>query len=244
MLNPVGKQSLAALLVLIALVSTGASEQVARRPQPTSHTIRNIEGWTVHVDGRLLSGPDKAAGDAALRLLSNRLYDIGLILPPDKVERLRRVPIWIDRTCGELTSEQYHPDAGWLREHGYDPAMAKCVQVPDAASFASAHFQHEQPWAVLHELAHAYHDQVLSFDNPQIEAAWRRFVDSGRYKSVLHLSGHCRPHYGLTDAKEFFAEMTEAYFGSNDFFPFNSEELRHEEPELYALMAKIWGPVP
>jgi hypothetical protein len=230
--------------LLVSMVPVQGAEKKTAHPQPSSHSTRNIEGWTVHVDDRLLDGADKSVGDVALRVLSNRLYDIALILPADKVERLRRVPIWIDRSCGELNSEQYHPDAGWLRQHGYDPAMAKCVQIPDAASFASAHFQHEQPWAVLHELAHAYHDQVLSFNNPEIEAAWRRFVDSGRYKSVLHLSGRNRPHYGLTDAKEFFAEITEAYFGSNDFFPFNSEELRHEEPELYALMAKIWGPVP
>ena len=28
-------------------------------------------------------------------------------------------------------------------------------------------------------------------------------------------------HYALTNHKEFFAEMSEAYFGMNDFFPFN-----------------------
>ena len=26
----------------------------------------------------------------------------------------------------------------------------------------------KHPYAVLHELAHAYHDQVLSFDNPEV----------------------------------------------------------------------------
>jgi hypothetical protein len=47
----------------------------------------------------------------------------------------------------------------------------------------------------------------------------------------------------LTDQKEFFAEMTEAYFGMNDFFPFNRGELKDAEPEIHALMKKIWeGP--
>jgi hypothetical protein len=45
----------------------------------------------------------------------------------------------------------------------------------------------------------------------------------------------------LTNEKEFFAEMTEAYFGHNDFFPFNRAELKQEEPELYELLTKIWG---
>ena len=40
----------------------------------------------------------------------------------------------------------------------------------------------------------------------------------------------------LTDHKEFFAEMSEAYFGMNDFFPFNRAELKREEPELFLLL--------
>jgi hypothetical protein len=48
----------------------------------------------------------------------------------------------------------------------------------------------------------------------------------------------------MTNEKEFFAEMTECYFGVNDFFPFTNAELRDAEPEIYALLAQIWGPVP
>ena len=56
--------------------------------------------------------------------------------------------------------------------------------------------------------------------------------------------GHTREHYGITDQKEFFAEMTESYFGSNDFYPFVAGELKQAEPETFALMAEIWGPLP
>jgi len=49
-------------------------------------------------------------------------------------------------------------------------------------------------------------------------------------------------HYGLTDHKEFFAEMSEAYFGMDDFFPFNRAELMTAEPEIYALLRSIWEP--
>ena len=53
-----------------------------------------------------------------------------------------------------------------------------------------------------------------------------------------------REHYGLTNQKEFFAEMTECYFGSNDFYPFVTGELMQAEPEIFALLAEIWGPLP
>jgi hypothetical protein len=213
-------------------------------PKPTAHTSQQIEGWTVQVDSRLLQGPDKDLGDRALRLLANRLYSIVLIVPADRLTRLQKVPIRLDKTNGKLVSPQYHPSVEWLKENGYDPTLAKCVHIPDAAYFASPRMCYQQPWAVLHELAHSYHDQALDFENPEIKAAWRHFVDSGRYKSVLHIDGRMRPHYALTDQKEFFAEMSESYLGVNDFYPFNSAELKRDEPELFALLAKIWGPLP
>src|ERR1700729_3911015 len=88
-------------------------------PIPTSHTKRDIEGWTVHIDDRLLADADKELGDHALRILANRLYDIKHVLPADKVARLQKVPIWIDKTHGKLRPAQYHPSAGWLKANGY-----------------------------------------------------------------------------------------------------------------------------
>jgi hypothetical protein len=213
-------------------------------PIPKSHTTRDLEGWTVHIDDRLLAGPDKELGDRAVRLLASRLADIKLVLAADRQARLQKVAIWLDRTHGKLRAAQYHPSGGWLKQNGYDAAVAKCVHIPDAAEWASARHQHVQPWSVLHELAHAYHDQVLGWDDAEIKAAYERFVRSGRYKSVLHISGRELPHYALTNEKEFFAEMTEAYLGRNDFYPFNAAELRREEPELFKLLEKIWGPLP
>lgn len=212
----------------------------AEAAKPTAHTTREIEGWTVHIDRRLLAGADIPLGDRALRILGARLIAITLVVPADKVKRLQAVPLWVDLTHGKLKSMQYHPSVEWLKENGYDSSLAKCVHIPDAAYFASYDIQFQQPWAVLHELAHAYHDQVLGFENAEILAAWRKFTESGKYKSVPHMNGRMRPHYGLTDQKEFFAEMTETYFGMNDFYPFNRPELQREEPQLTALLGRIW----
>jgi hypothetical protein len=33
-------------------------------------------------------------------------------------------------------------------------------------------------------------------------------------------------------------------FGQNDFYPFNRAELQRDEPEIFKLLAKIWGPIP
>ena len=215
-------------LLLVGWCCLSATRVVAEEDnaKPTANTIRDIEGWTVHIDDRLLAGADKELGERALRILSNRLYDIKLVVAVDKVTRLQKVPIWLDRTHGKLRPAQYHPSAGWLKANGYSESLARCVHIPNAADFVSLHHQQVQPWSVLHELAHAYHDQVLGFEDAAIKAAWVRFRDNGKYDKTLHISGKQVRHYGLTNQMEFFAEMTEAYFGHNDFFPFNRAELK------------------
>ena len=75
----------------------------------------------------------------------------------------------------------------------------------------------------------------------RIEQAYRRFKGSGHGDAALLYNGQRVKHYALTDPKEFFAEMTEAYIGSNDFFPFNGAELLTAEPEVFQLMLDISG---
>lgn len=213
-------------------------------PLPTKHVTRDIEGWTVRVDERLLDPENRAVGDRALKLLTARLVCITAVMPEKSLVKLRAVPIQIDLTHGKLWNMQYHPSAQWLTNNGYSVSLAKCVHIPAVKYFLSPFENHRQPSAVLHELAHGYHDQVLGFDEPRIKAAWRKFRDSGKYKSVLTSPGGEREHYALTDQKEFFAEMTESYLAVNDFFPFVAGELKREEPEIFQLLGDIWGPLP
>jgi len=196
----------------------------------------------VRIDDRLLAPPNDALGTRALRLLEAKLADITFVVAQEPLARLRAVPIVIDLKHGRLRIMQYHPSAGWLEAHGYARDLAKCVHIPEAADLVTRRNINEQPWVVLHELAHAYHDQVLGFDEPRIREAYERFKKSGHGDSALLYDGKRVRHYGLTDHKEFFAEMSEAYFGMDDFFPFNRAELMTAEPEIYALLRSIWEP--
>ncbi len=232
-------------LTLFAFAHSLALASAAEKPAlPTAHTTRNIEGWNVRVDDRLLEGDAAERGERALKLLTARLVAITIVVPEPALAKLRAVTIELDRDYGSLAAMQYHPGAEWLKNNGYSPDLVKCVHIPEVGSFLSPFENHRMPWVVLHELAHAYHDQVLGFDEPRVTQAWKKFCDSGKYKSVLTSPGHLREHYGLNNPKEFFAEMTESYFGSNDFYPFVAGDLKQAEPEIFALMAEIWGPLP
>jgi hypothetical protein len=233
------------LFPLITLVGVAALAAATDKPSiPAVHRSRVIEGWTIRVDDRLLQEVHGEAGGRALKLLEARLAAITMVVPEPALSKLRGVVIELDLDYAGLRPMQYHPAGGWLKEHGYSESLARCVHIPELEGFLSPFENHRMPWAVLHELSHAYHDQVLGFDEPRIIAAWKKFRDSGKYASVLTSYGTMREHYGLTNEKEFFAEMTESYFGSNDFYPFVAGELKQAEPEIFALMAGIWGALP
>ncbi|MFO0804795.1 MAG: hypothetical protein U0791_16935 [Gemmataceae bacterium] len=209
-------------------------------PRPASYTAKTIEGWTVRVDDRLFKAPDDETGRIALRFLEAKLSEIKLVVPADKVKKLQTVTIVLDLNNGDLGPMQYHPGKEWLKSHGHPEDLHRCVHLPRAKDVATVRNTREQPWVILHELAHAYHDQVLGFDEPRVKEAYEKFKKSGRGEKALLYDGRRVKHYGLTNPMEFFAEMTESYFGSNDFFPFNRAEMKETEPEIYELMSIIW----
>jgi hypothetical protein len=199
---------------------------------PTSEYVdRLVEGWSVKLH--------RDVPDPALRLLENRLQDIVRLVPAKAVDELRKVPIWFGGRDGKKGTAEYHPDRGWLEKNGYNPEKAKCVDLGSPTSFVFE--MKRQPFMVLHELAHAYHDRFLGFGHDKIRAAFDQAVKDGKYESVLFWDGRKVKHYALSDHKEYFAEGTEAYFGTNDFFPFVRAELKSHDPGLFEVLESVWG---
>jgi hypothetical protein len=211
-----------------------------------SHQTNFIEGWTVLVSERLLT-KDKAATAKALELLRVQLKEIVREMPASAVAKLREVTLWFSPEYpGVKPRAEYHPGAGWLRDHGRDPAMVKSVEFTDVRNFEAE--THRMPNFTLHELAHAYHDRVLArgFDNAEIKTAYERAKASKSYDKVERWFGNVRSNtferaYAMTSPQEYFAESTEALFSRNDFFPFNRDELKQHDPEMAELLGKLWG---
>jgi len=206
--------------------------------------VQRIEGWTVYVDPALLEGEHAELGAQALKMLANHLQRIAILVPDEKLARMRKLEIWIEYHHPTLAAMQYHPSRGWLTAHGCDPRLAKKVHIPRAEVLLSRSQMLKHPAVVLHELAHAYHDQYLGFDDPRIIAAYEKAKAAGTYEKVLLYTGKTVRHYALTDSKEYFAEGTEAYFYRNDFYPFVRAELKEHDPVLHDLLDEIWGPRP
>ena len=211
-----------------------------------SFQTNSIEGWTVLVNERLLA-EDKADTAKALELLGVQLQEIVRVVPAPALAKLREVTLWFSPEYpGVRPRAEYHPGAGWLRDNGRDPTMVKGVEFTDVRNFAAETVR--MPNFTLHELAHAYHDRVLTrgFENQEIRAAYDRAKTSHSYDKVERWFGNGRPNtqeraYAMTNPMEYFAESTEAFFSRNDFFPFTRDELKQHDPEMFQLLAKLWG---
>lgn len=218
----------------------------AKSEKTSSYETRQIQGWTVRISRKLLQDAEAAPfAEKTLTLLDGQLAEIVRIVPPTAVSALRKVTLWLSPEYpGVGPRAEYHPGADWLRENGRNPDMVKGVEISNPHTFDAE--LKRMPMLMLHELAHAYHDQVLGFDQPEIRKAWEEAVASGKYKSVERSFGRTdRPNtfesaYAITNEHEYFAEGTEAWFGRNDFFPFTSDQLKTHDPTLFVLLGKLW----
>jgi hypothetical protein len=138
---------------------------------------------------------------------------------------------------------EYHPDTGWLRDHGRDPAMARGVEFTNVRIFDAE--IRRMPVLVLHELAHAFHHRVLGNDHAGIKAAYAQAKAGGRYDRVERQDSEGRKRldraYALTNPQEYFAETTEAFFGRNDFFPYTRDELKSHDAAMFTLLETLWN---
>lgn len=220
--------------------------QAPHAPAPIAqYETRQLRGWQLHVN-RVLFSVEPQLTAKAIALLDKQLHEVVQVVPQQAVFELQKVPLYFNPEYqGIRPSAEYHPGVGWLREHGRDPAMARGVEFTNIRTF-EAETNRMQNFA-LHELAHAYHHRVLpqSYGNTEIQAAFVRAQESGRYAKVERHYGNGRQNtfekaYALTNAMEYFAETTEAYFSRNDFFPFTRDQLKQHDPDMLKLLQKLW----
>lgn len=233
--------SLVASVWLLPICGYSQEEESADESKPTyeptsQYEAREIEGWHVMIQKRLLAD-DNLEGAQAIRLVRRQLQQIKDLLSEDIVKDLQKINIWMDDD--PRNQIHYHPQRSWLVANGFNPDRAKAVDIGRVDQLIR--IQHAQPFVLLHELSHAYHDQILGFDDERVRKAYEEAKEAGTYEQVLHTSGRMVKHYALTDHKEYFAECTEAFLGTNDYFPFVAAELKRHDPGMYQLLTEIWG---
>src|SRR5262245_52744255 len=235
----VGMRVSIVVFAIATTVAVGPASGQEQRFDPTSvYKKEEVHGFTVLINPEVLGHEEEAS--QLKNELESQLKSIVRVMPAKPLAALQRVRIWVEWEKKKGGAAEFHPSAVWLKEHGYNPEKSGCVELSNARNFVKWS-RAEQPWMVLHELAHAYHNLVLGDKHEGIEAAYKQAADRKLYESVGYIKGGKRKAYALTNAKEYYAELSEAYFGKNDFYPFTRAELKDHDPVGYRLMEQTWG---
>jgi hypothetical protein len=236
--TPAMRSTIIIMLIGISAIASRTSAQQRTFDPSSVYKKETIEGTTVLINPKVLEHANEAA--EMRRELKSQLAAIARTVPAKPLTALRKVWIWVEWEKKPGGAAEFHPSAEWLKQNGYNPEKAGHIELSNARNFV-AWSRRAQPWMLLHEYAHAYHFLVLGENQPGIEAAYKHAVDRKLYESVAYCDGGKQRAYALTNAKEYFAELSEAYFGKNDFYPFTREELRKHDPRGFQLMEVIWG---
>ena len=178
---------------------------------------QNIEGWNVLINKELVLENAKITQEA-IQLLTLKLQEIKEVIPTERRLLLMQTKIWIEKSMTGFSGMVYHPSAKWLRNHGYNPKKVKSIEITNIENFIK--WESTQPWHVLHEFAHAYHHQIITYDFQPLIKAYQHAQEQCLYQRVLRNNGKITTAYALKNVREYFAELSEAYFGINDFYPF------------------------
>lgn len=183
--------------------------------------------------------------DTAMQELEAQLSRIvALDLSGIVMDAFRSVKIFLVWNVRPDGAAWYHPSRQWLEDNGRNPEKALSVEIANAVNCVNWSRQN-QPWMVLHELIHGYHHQTLGFGHTPTLDAYNNAVNTGIYESVPYNPGHGQPHfnlraYALTNDIEYLAEISKAFFGENDYYPFFRADLQTHDPQGYALMLDLW----
>ncbi|MFG0328684.1 MAG: hypothetical protein ACF8PN_02190 [Phycisphaerales bacterium] len=248
-------ETITTLLLLTAAALTAAvsraavdEDEVVWSPHPTiDYDTATIEGFRILIDRRFRLDDDARAA-LVLNELRDDLRRTNSTVPPAALESLKAsTPIWIE-AANPIRVEGFsgrgmvfHPSAEWLANHGLLPEKAGGVEICNADDFLE--WREHQPMMTLHELAHAYHFTVLDRIGESIAGEFEAAKARGEYERVAYLTanGESRPAYAMSNDREYFAELSEAYFGRNDFFPFTRRELREFDPAGFAFVDRVWN---
>lgn len=228
---------------MVVFVLVGVVFQSSTRAQDLSssvegYTAQMLEGWMVYVSDELRQQrPEETK--KALELLKGQCTKVINVVPPSAVSELQEVRLWVSLPSNDRRPRaEFHPSKDWLIENGMHPEKEKGVEFTNTAILGKEIIR--MPLLLLHELSHAYHNLVLGFDHPEILELYEQAQANGSYERVKRHNREPQKAYAITNHKEYFAECTEAFFGENDFYPFNSRELKEHDPKMYVLLTEIW----
>ena len=160
-------------------------------------------------------------------ILDQDLQDCIHVLPSSVHALVRRTHFWIndvyamgpceDPIRPNNSTAHHHP--AWLVGARDRPEKALGIEVYSWNDFECMRLHWNGCGLLLHELCHLIHQQVMGLEDPSIEKLYQSAQDSGLYQRMARRdwagkTQECDLHYGMINAKEFFAEFSVTYLAT------------------------------
>lgn len=192
---------------------------------------------------QVLVNPDVANDPRRLNAIFNRLVEQLHIAHEQMGEKnfaaVKGVSIWVERNTSPDKASWFLQNLPWLNSIGANPDKFLGIEIANVDNYLDW-TRTMQPSLLIHEMAHFYHYTILGKEDARVIAAYQNAKATGLYLCVKHVGGATVRAYAIDNLFDYFAELSEAYFGSNDYYPFNRGQLATYDPVGYRMMTQVW----
>ena len=210
--------------------------------QPLVHERHQMSWWTVYVE--CLVYDTSGLADRIIDYTRAQMATAADRLPATSIGTLRHTPVWIEVSFNDAENMAVYMED--VQEPGsVDLPYLNGIRVSADAIEEELAYEIPEGFAI-HELSHAWH--CLTYDpcwsGTRIMSAYAAAMSDDLYDSVAYLYGGDERAYAATDDAEYFAELSEAWFDSNDYFPFNRADVVVHDPVGAKAVEESWNSVP
>lgn len=194
-----------------------------------------ISGWHVKVNEKLIANYRTVAFQT-LDYLASELNVLTHTIPPEAINFLKDIPIWLEQSTKSNQPVQYHHDAGWLRKNGYDPRKEGGIEL---TALELLNRKGKDTLVLLPVFAFAYVYRVLGVHNKTMQDAYENAKLSNLY-TIQDYTSKDDKRFRMRNAENYFAVLSQAYFGSLYDTPHTKNELASYDPKGYAMIEELW----
>jgi hypothetical protein len=212
--------------------------------EPVSgYKVHKIEGFTFLIQESVFAEDVSKYERKPLEVLELECKRLANVLSPKALDALHTLVVWVNwddkvplgnGRDGNALATYYGSSPAQITKDGKHPLQSKTVTIHSLKNLTAG----RQPKTdrgvslLLHEFAHAVHDQVLGFQHAGIKAAYQQAMERKLYDKDLYVA---------TNEKEFFAEITCAYLDKLRYYPHDRADLQKHDPATFKLMETVWA---
>ena len=204
----------------------------------TEYQKLDIEGWSVMISPEVQN--DSELYQPIVAQLTKDLKKVKGVVPEAILLKLQKTVIWSEKSMPvkQLNTLFFNGSRKLTKKYNLKAeSYGGVILGKTKAYLAVAGFK---PWGMLHELTHAYHQFFIKHNFAPIVQAYENIkktnLHNPKFDKRVKGSG-----YPTKNKKEYFSELTVAYFAKKLFYPHTRSELAEYDPIGYCAVVSAWG---